>query len=390
MTELTNGTAYTFQLRAVNADGESTAAEAGPVTPTPGICGRTQQVRDEILNALAGVDDCAAVTVADLATVTELYINNRQNVTALQSGDFAGLSAVGEIHLRRNALSSLPPDLFAGLSALGVLILSDNALSSLPPGVFSGLSALEDLGLNGNAGLGPHLTGSAFSALASLRLINLNGIGLDTVPAGVFSGLSALTEIVLTGNQLTELSAGVFSDLTKLKTIRLASNSLRTLPDGVFAGLTDLDLLLLADNSGLLRLTVTLETVAGGQVRAKVLAGAPSDLALRVSVENGVLARGAEALQVATGSVAGAPVQVIRTEDSGEVTVDLVTPLPSPAPGHSGYEFVRAASGLPAEVADALEREPGVEGEFRLAPETVADYADPDNDRHGGKAWRSR
>ena len=433
--DLTNETAYTFELRAVTADGESTAAEAGPVTPTPGICDRTQQVRDEILNALSGVDDCAAVTVADLATVTELYIV-RKNVTVLQSGDFAGLSALGEIHLRRNALSTLPPDLFAGLSALGVLVLSDNALTSLPPGVFSGLSALEELGLSGNAGLGPHLTGSAFSALGGLRLISLNGIGLDTVPAGlfsglseltdislngngigalpaslfsgltkldvlslatndlatlpdgVFSGLSALTEIVLTGNRLTELSGGVFSGLTKLKTIRLASNRLRTLPDGVFAGLTDLELLLLADNSNLLRLTVTLETVAGGQVRAKVLAGAPSDLALRVSVENGVLARGAEALQVATGLVAGAPVQVIRTEDSGEVTVDLVTPLPSPAPGHSGYEFVRAASGLPVEVADALEREPGVEGEFRLAPETVADYADEDNDRHGGKAGR--
>ena len=434
--DLTNETAYTFQLRAVNADGESAAAETGPVTPTPGICDRTPQVRDEILNALSGVDDCAAVTVADLATVTELYINNRQNVTALQSGDFAGLSAVEEIQLRRNALTGLPSDLFSGLSALRVLILSDNALTSLPPGVFSGLSALEDLGLNGNAGLGPHLTGSAFSALASLRLINLNGIGLDTVPAGlfsglseltdisldgngiealpaslfsglanldvlslaangldtlpdgVFSGLSALTEIVLTGNRLTELSAGVFSGLTKLKTIRLASNSLRTLPDGVFAGLTDLELLLLADNSGLLPVTVTLETVAGGQVRAKVLAGAPSDLALRVSVENGVLARGAEALQVATGLVAGAPVQVIRTEDSGEVTVDLVTPLPSPAPGHSGYEFVRAPSGLPVEVADALEREPGEEGEFRLAPETVADYDDPANDRYGEKAGR--
>ena len=433
--DLTNEVVHTFQLRAVNADGASTAAEAGPVTPTPGICDRTPQVRDEILNALAGVDDCAAVTVADLATVPELYIV-RKNVTALQSGDFAGLSAVGEIQLRRNALSTLPPDLFAGLSALGVLVLSDNALTSLPSGVFSGLSALEELSLSGNADLGPHLTGSAFSALGGLRLISLNGIGLDTVPAGlfsglseltdisldgngiealpaslfsglaglevlslganslatlpdgVFSGLSALTEIVLTNNRLTELSAGVFSGLTKLKTIRLASNRLRTLPDGVFAGLTDLEHLILIDNSNPLRLTVTLETVAGGQVRAKVLAGAPSDLTLRVSVENGVLARGAEALQVATGSVASAPAQVIRTEDSGEVTVDLDSPLPSPAPGHSGYEFVRAASGLPVEVADALEREPGVEGKFRLAPETVADYEDLNNDRHGGKAGR--
>ena len=284
VTGLTNETAYTFQLRAVNADGESTAAEAGPVTPTPGICDRTQQVRDEILRALSGVDDCAAVTVADLATVTELYIV-RQNVTALRSGDFAGLSAVEEIQLRRNALTGLPSDLFSGLSALRVLTLADNALSSLPPGVFSGLSALEELALSGNAGLGPHLTGSAFSALGGLRVINLNGIGLRTVPAGlfsglsaltdisldgngiealpaslfsglaglevlslaandlatlpdgVFSGLSALTEIVLTSNRLTELSGGVFAGLTKLKTIRLASNRLRTLPDGVFAGL---------------------------------------------------------------------------------------------------------------------------------------------------------
>ena len=136
---LTNETAYTFALRAVSADGESLAAEAGPVTPTPGICGRTPQVRDEILAKLSGVDDCAAVTVADLATVTELYVVGR-NVTALRSGDFAGLSALEDIHLRSNALSTLPPDVFSGLSALRVLILSDNALSTLPPDVFSGLS----------------------------------------------------------------------------------------------------------------------------------------------------------------------------------------------------------------------------------------------------------
>ena len=93
----------------------------------------------------------------------------------------------------------------------------------------------------------------------------------------------------------------MFSGLTKLKTIQLASNRLRTLPDGVFAGLTDLELLVLADNSGLLPVMVTLETVAGGQVRAKVLAGAPSDLALRVSVETlapawGAASGGAERL----------------------------------------------------------------------------------------------
>ena len=409
---LTNETAYTFALRAVSADGESLAAEAGPVTPTPGICGRTPQVRDDILDALSGVDGCAAVTVADLATVTEIYII-RQDVTALESGDFAGLSALEELHLRSNALSTLPPDVFSGLSALRVLILADNALSTLPPGVFSGLSALEELTLSSNQELAP-LPGTVFSGLTSLRILILNGTGLDTVPAGlfsglpelreihldgngieelpaslfsglaklevlslsanglgtlpdgVFSGLSELTKIFLANNRLTELSPDVFSGLTKLKTIRLTGNQLRTLPDGVFAGLTDLEILNLGNNPVTLPVTVTLETVAGGRVRAKVLTGAPLDLTLRVRVENGVLERGAETLQVARGSVAGAPVQVIRTGDSGEVTVDLVAPLPPPPSEYSGYEFVRAASGLPVEVADALEREPGEEGQLRL------------------------
>ena len=39
---------------------------------TTGICDRTQQVQDEILNRLSAVSDCAAVTDADLATVTLL------------------------------------------------------------------------------------------------------------------------------------------------------------------------------------------------------------------------------------------------------------------------------------------------------------------------------
>ena len=385
---LTNETAYTFALRAVSADGESLAAEAGPVTPTPGICGRTPQVRDDILDALSGVDDCAAVTVADLATVTELYIV-RQNVTALKSGDFAGLSALEELHLRSNALSTLPPDVFSGLSALEELTLSSNEeLAPLPGTVFSGLTSLRILILNGTgldtvpAGLFSglpelreiHLDGngieelpaSLFSGLAKLEVLSLSANDLGALPDGVFSGLSELTGIFLANNRLTELSGGVFSGLTKLRTIRLTGNLLRTLPDGVFAGLTDLEILNLANNPVTLPVTVTLETVEGGRVRAKVLAGAPSDLTLRVRVENGVLERGAETLQVARGSVAGAPVQVIRTGDSGEVTVDLVTPLPSPPSAYSGYEFVRAASGLPVEVADALEREPGEEGQLRL------------------------
>ncbi len=95
VTGLTNEVLHTFQLRAVNAQGESTAAESDAVTPTPGICGRTQQVRDVLLE-LTGVEDCKAVTVADLAGVTLLNISFQalgvSDITALKSGDFGGLT----------------------------------------------------------------------------------------------------------------------------------------------------------------------------------------------------------------------------------------------------------------------------------------------------------
>ena len=210
---------------------------------------------------------------------------------------------------------------------------------------------------------------------------------VETVP----SSLPVLTFLSLENIGITELSAGLFSGLSKLEGLNLSHNQLTSHPDGLFSGLTGLTTLSLGDNpdfDDVLPLTVTLETAEDGQVRAKVLAGAPSDLVLPVSVENGTLASGATGLRVAKGSVAGDPVSVIRTGDTGDVTVDLGTPLPSLPPRHSGYEYAKAASGLPVEVPDALEREPGVEGEFRLAPETVNDYADDVLDRVNGHVGR--
>ncbi len=350
---LTNEVPHTFQLRAVSADGAGGEAMAGPVTPTPGICDRTQQVQDEILTRLSAVSDCAAVTVADLATVTVLVLEGKR-ITSLKAGDFAGLTAVTYIGLNSNRVTSLPETVFSGLTALETLDLEDNVLSVLPAEVFSGLTALETLDLS-------------------------SGNVLSSLPGTVFSELSSLTFLSLENIGITELSAGLFSGLSKLEGLNLGYNQLTSLPDGLFSGLTGLTALSLTDNPAagdVLPLTVTLETAEDGQVRAKVLAGAPSDLVLPVIVENGTLAFGATGLRVAKGSVAGVPVSVIRTEETGDVTVDLGTPLPSLPPRHSGYEYVKAASGLPVEVPDALEREPGVEGEFRLAPDTVEDYSD--------------
>ena len=146
---LTNQVAYTFELHAVNASGNSAAAAAGPVTPTPGICDRTQQVHERIVAGLEGVDDCAAVTDADLEGLVSLEMSS-QNIDSLKSGDFAGLTSLVFLGLGSNRLITLPGTVFSGLTALRGLDLSNNALSSLPGGLFSGLTALTTLSLNGN------------------------------------------------------------------------------------------------------------------------------------------------------------------------------------------------------------------------------------------------
>ena len=375
--DLTNEVPHTFQLRVVSADGDGAEAMAGPVTPTPGICDRTQQVQDEILRQLSGVDDCAAVTVADLETVPRLVMEGK-SITSLKAGDFAGLTAVTFIYLNSNRVTSLPETVFSGLTALETLDLEDNVLRVLPAEVFSGLTALESLNLGDNRL--SVLRAEVFSGLTALETLDLSsGNVLSSLPGTVFSELSSLTSLSLEDIGITELSAGLFSGLSKLERLNLSYNQLTSLPDGLFSGLTGLTALSLQSNPAagdVLPLTVTLEKVEDGQVRAKVLAGAPSDLVLPVSVENGTLASGARGLRVAKGSVAGAPVSVIRTEETGDVTVDLGTPLPSLPTGHRGYEYVKAASGLPVEVPDALERESGVEGDLRLTDEES--YTHPD------------
>ena len=165
VTMLTNEVAHTFELRAVSALGNGGVAVAGPVTPTPGICDRTQQVHEHIVYYATGVDNCAAVTVADLAGLTTLDMTNG-NITSLKSGDFAGLTNLDYLFLGLNSFTTLPPDVFSGLTALEALSLSNNALSSLPAGVFTGLTALTDVNLGSNA--------------------------LSSLDAGVFTGLAAL------------------------------------------------------------------------------------------------------------------------------------------------------------------------------------------------------
>ena len=195
------------------------------------ICGRTAEVRDELLRLIENNEGtavaCTDVTAAHLTAITGTLNLSSQNIDELAAGDFAGLTALTELNLFNNDLTELPDDVFAGLTALDTLHLDHNELTSLPADVFDGLTSLKVLYLNDNK-----LTG---------------------LPDDVFAGLTSLEFLYLGNNkQLTSLPVGVFAGLTELKLLYLDNNGLTSLPDGVFEGLTSLQVLRLVDNPGAL------------------------------------------------------------------------------------------------------------------------------------------
>ena len=272
----------------------------------PGICDRTQQVQDGILNWLSGVSDCAEVTTTHLTTVTELTLES-VGLTSLRADDFAGLTDLKELRLTGNyQLLALPSGVFSGLAQLETLDLYNNQFyQGLPAGVFSGLTKLETLNLGANripalraeafSGLSaletlnlernrlPALPAGVFSGLTKLKTLSLSDNLLTAFPAGVFSGLAALETLDLGGNDLTEVPAEVFSDISALKTLILRWNQIGSVPDGAFSDLPNLEKLDLFSNL----ITVLPPGVFSGLTKLKVLMAGSNKL---VALPDGVFA----------------------------------------------------------------------------------------------------
>ena len=193
-----------------------------------GICDRTDAVESAILAKIDGVTNCASVTASHLSSITgtlDLWHDSNSSgspIASLQSGDFAGLSALRGIDLSDNDLTTLPSGVFTGLASLANLDLYGNDLATLPSGIFTGLTSLTALDLYGN--------------------------DLTTLPSGIFTGLTSLEGLGLHDNDLTTLPSGIFTGLTSLTTLDLSANDLTTLPSGIFTGLTSLDELSLSGN----------------------------------------------------------------------------------------------------------------------------------------------
>ena len=276
------------------------------VTIEEGVCDRTPQVGDEIVQQ-AGLGDCAEVEDRHLASIHGLDLcfpkvewqgcaREDDPITVLREGDFLGFAALEWLNLGGNDLTALPEGVFSGLSRLRSLQLSLNELTALPEGVFSDLSNLEDLPLFVNRLT--ELPAGVFSGLSKLSSLGLDTNGLTELPVGIFADLSRLRMLDLGANDLTSLPEGVLSGLASLEWLNLGLNDLTALPEGVFSGLASLKELHLAQNPGSpFTLTAEVTRTDGGDPTSpgpatlgfSVAEGAPFAMTIPLSARGGTL-----------------------------------------------------------------------------------------------------
>ena len=305
---------------------------------TAGVCGRTTQVRDVLVDK-AGVSGCADVTTADLDAITELYLGS-EGISSLKDGDFDGLTALESLNLAENSLSDLPRDIFSELTALTRLNLADNEFSTLP-GVFSYLSELELLDLNANQL--SDLPSGVFSALTGLTTLWLAKNEFTTLPSNAFADVSTLTFIDLERNDLANPEGDAFAGLTDLERLWLGGNQFTSLPDSFLLGLESLNQLDLSANPvDPLPISVTLSLVSSGLVQASVPAGAPFEIFVPIRVENGSIVGGADGVMIEQGATRGNVVKVSGASGTRAAVSADIGRLPDPPRYDIGYTLVRA------------------------------------------------
>ena len=212
---------WVVRVEACNAagcgPGATISATVHPVEYVLPVCDRTPVVRDGILAKIPDVTDCAEVTDEHLALITGDLLVGRQGITALNEGDFDGLSSLNGLVLQHSELTTLPERVFDDLTNLRWLRLNDNGLTELPSGVFSNLTELERLYLGSNDLT--TLRADLFASNSNLVTLHLNNNDLTQLPTGLFDGLSGLETLRLNENSLTTLPAGLFKDLSSIDTL---------------------------------------------------------------------------------------------------------------------------------------------------------------------------
>ncbi len=260
ITPVVTGTA-TITVTATDTAGQS-VTQTFMVSVIPAetdLCSRTAVVKNLIISKMSGKTNCADITTAELAGVTELSFVGGSSLIGsnLKSGDFAGLTGLTSLNLSNNEMTTLPVDIFSGLSALETLRLDNNQLSTLPTGVFSGLTSLTTLDLSNNP-LPASLPASLFADMPRNAITLPTGTTINEIPIAVGT-IDNITDLVANGNTQTVDVANKFSDTDDL-TFSAMSNDISIATVGLA---NDSEVTITPLVAGTTTITVTATDIAG-------------------------------------------------------------------------------------------------------------------------------
>ena len=199
-----------------------------PLITNLGICHRTPEVQEALLEKIESITDCRDVTVSDLEGVSGTLDLSHPSalsdpLTALKAWDFSDLIALEGLNLSGNTLSELADEVFIDLDSLTELDVSGNSLETLP--TVNGLTTLTYFDASGN-----NLdTLPTVNELTNLTHFDVSGNSLEFLPS--IYQLTNLTHFDVSGNDLRGgLALASMSSLTKLTYVDLSDNKLGLLP----------------------------------------------------------------------------------------------------------------------------------------------------------------
>ena len=178
----------------------SPTGTAEPVpTPTftvqgPGICGRSPEVQETILERL-GTSLCQATTVPELFRITDEF---RLEMDRVRAGDFQGLVNVQRLEVSANGVE---PNGFAGLLNLKELELRLSASTDITTESFQGMESLESLTLEislpeqEDSQVVPLPPFPNLPSLKRLRALGIHNPENDQLPGTLFKELPALESV---------------------------------------------------------------------------------------------------------------------------------------------------------------------------------------------------
>ena len=150
--------------------------------------------------------------------------------------------------------------------------------------------------------------------LAKITALDLSNMDITSLTSYDFRGMLSLTMLSLKDNEIKEIPDGLFNRLVSLKELDMSGNSVDPIP-----------------------LTVALEKLEYGTFRVIVPAGAPFDIEVPISVENGTFTDGITSITIPKGNVHSRPFSVVRTLGTKDPVSIELGDMPNKLILHRGY-----------------------------------------------------